>query len=216
MRKLTTLTCCILMAMSQLSLANAPEATPAAAVGDAQAGKAKSASCAACHDVEGKNPLMPIYPRIAGQHASYTAEQLKLFKTGGRMDPTMSPMAKPLSDQDMLDLAAYFANLPVKPGAAKEEFVKLGEKVYRGGNAQSGVPACAACHSPNAAGNAAAKFPSLGGQSPEYIKKQLEDYKKGTRGGTAPNANQVIMREIAAKMTADEIQAVSSVASGLH
>ena len=84
MRKLTTLTCCILMAMSQLSLANAPEATPA--VGDAQAGKAKSASCAACHDVEGKNPLMPIYPRIAGQHASYTAEQLKLFKTGGRMD----------------------------------------------------------------------------------------------------------------------------------
>lgn len=215
MRKLTTLTCCILMAMSQLSLANAPEATPAA-VGDAQAGKAKSASCAACHDVEGKNPLMPIYPRIAGQHASYTAEQLKLFKAGGRMDPTMSPMAKPLSDQDMLDLAAYFAGLPVKPGAAKEEFVKLGEKIYRGGNAQTGVPACAACHSPNASGNAAAKFPSLSGQSPEYIKKQLEDYKKGTRGGTAPNANQVIMREIAVKMTADEIQAVSSVASGLH
>ncbi|MEZ5671131.1 MAG: c-type cytochrome [Thiotrichaceae bacterium] len=216
MRKLTTLTCCILMAMSQLSLANTPEAAAPAPVGDAQAGKAKSVSCAACHDVEGKNPLMPIYPRLSGQHASYTVQQLMLFKEGGRVEPTMSPMAKPLSTQDMEDLAAYFASLPVKPGATKEEFVKLGEKIYRGGNLQTNVPACAACHSPNAAGNPEAKFPMLSGQSPEYIKKQLEDYKKGTRGGSAPTLNQVIMREIAQKMTAEEIQAVSNVASGLH
>jgi cytochrome c553 len=216
MRKLTTLTCCILMAMSQLSLANAPETTPTVPVGDVQAGKTKSASCAACHDVEGKNPLMPIYPKLAGQHPSYTIEQLTLFKEGGRVEPTMSPMAKPLNPQDMADLVAYFASLPVKPGAAKEEFVKLGEKIYRGGNLQSGVPACSACHSPNGSGNPAAKFPMLSGQAPEYLKKQLDDYKKGTRGGNTPNPNQVIMREIAMKMTAEEIQAVSSVASGLH
>lgn len=215
MRKLTTLTCCILMTMSQWSLAESA-AAPTELVGDAQAGKTKSASCAACHDVEGKNPLMPIYPKLAGQHPSYTADQLALFKSGGRVDPTMSPMAKPLSPQDMADLAAYFASLPVKPGAAKEEFVKLGEKLYRGGNLQKGIPACSACHSPNGSGNPGAKFPALSGQTPEYLKKQLEDYKKGTRGGTTPNPSQVIMREIAVKMTAEEIQAVSSVASGLH
>ncbi|PSJ37844.1 c-type cytochrome [Zobellella taiwanensis] len=83
---------------------------PAFAAGDAEAGKAKSAVCAACHGAEGVS-AMDIYPNLAGQKAAYTVKQLKAFKAGERNDPIMAPMAMPLSDQDMEDLAAYYASL---------------------------------------------------------------------------------------------------------
>ena len=86
-------------------------ANPALAAGDAAAGKTKSAVCAACHGANGK-AVIPTYPHLAGQRADYTEVQLKAFRDGTRANPIMAPMAKPLSDQDIADLAAYYASLP--------------------------------------------------------------------------------------------------------
>lgn len=85
----------------------------AGAAGDAAAGKAKSAVCAACHGPAGISSN-PLWPNLAGQHEAYLLKQLKAFKSGARKDPLMSPMAAPLSDQDMENLAAYFASLTAK------------------------------------------------------------------------------------------------------
>ncbi len=79
------------------------------AAGDAAAGTSKAASCAACHG-PGGNSVNPMWPKLAGQHAVYIVKQLKTFKSGARKDPMMTPMAMPLSDQDMENLGAYFAS----------------------------------------------------------------------------------------------------------
>lgn len=79
------------------------------AAGDAAAGKAKSAVCTACHGADG-NSTNPLWPKLAGQHAAYMVKQLKDFKSGARKDPVMAPMAAPLSDTDMENLAAYYAS----------------------------------------------------------------------------------------------------------
>jgi cytochrome c553 len=81
----------------------------AGAAGDAAAGKAKSAVCAACHGADGNSPNA-VWPNLAGQHAAYMVKQLKDFKSGARKDPIMAPMAAPLSDQDMENLSAFFAS----------------------------------------------------------------------------------------------------------
>lgn len=80
----------------------------AQAAGDAAAGKSKAASCGACHGPDG-NSTNPLWPKLAGQHAAYLVKQLEAFKSGERKDPLMSPMAAGLSEQDMKDLAAYYA-----------------------------------------------------------------------------------------------------------
>ena len=85
-------------------------ASSAIAAGDAAAGKAKAASCAACHGASGVS-MVPTYQNLKGQKAAYTVKQLKAFKSGARKDPTMNAMAKPLSDADMANLAAYYAGL---------------------------------------------------------------------------------------------------------
>ncbi len=82
----------------------------AMAAGDAAAGKAKAGVCAGCHGAAGISAT-GMWPNLAGQKAAYTIKQLKAFKDGTRKDPTMSPMATPLSDEDMVNLAAYYASL---------------------------------------------------------------------------------------------------------
>lgn len=89
------------------------EAAPAPApalTGDPAAGQAKSATCAACHGADGRGTT-PLFPNLHGQKAEYLAHQLRAFRDGMRQDPTMAPMAVSLSDQDIADLAAYYANL---------------------------------------------------------------------------------------------------------
>jgi len=184
-------------------------------VGDAAAGKTKSVTCAACHGTDG-NSTIAMYPKIAGQHASYTAIQLQRFKDGGRQDPSMSPMAMPLSEQDMLDLAAYFATQTVTLEASDESLVALGQQLYKGGDKASGIPACIACHGPQGKGNPPAKYPSVSGQHAQYTAKQLQDYKSGARGGDKPSSHEVIMREIAVKMSEAQINAVAAYTAGLH
>jgi len=179
--------------------------------GDAAAGKEKVASCQGCHGEDG-NSTNPEWPKLAGQHAEYIAKQLGDFKTGARKDPTMTAMAASLSATDMADLGAYFSGQDIKVGTVDGGLARRGERIYRGGNPVSGVPACIGCHGPSGNGNPTAKFPALGGQHKAYIEKTLKDFKYGTR---ANDLNEM-MRDIAVKMSDGEISVVAEYISGLH
>jgi len=181
------------------------------AAGDAAAGKEKSALCAACHGADGNSPN-PMWPSLAGQHTEYAVEQLHAFKDGTRENPQMTPMAMPLSDQDIEDLAAYFAAQKAKPAYADPDMLELGERLYRAGNAKTGLAACMACHGPDGAGNPAAKYPSISGQHAEYTAAQLRAFKAEERH----NDKNSMMRSVAGKMTNEEIKAVSNYIQGLY
>jgi cytochrome c553 len=186
-------------------------ATVALAAGDATAGKQKSASCAACHNADG-NSTNGEWPKLAGQGAKYAAKQLREFKSGERANAIMSGMAAPLSDQDMEDLAAYFASQTITGGEADPELVELGQALYRGGNLASGVSACSACHGPDGAGNPEAGFPALGGQHAQYTETQLKAFRSMERANDAGQ----MMRNTAMRMTDAEIKAVASYIQGLR
>ena len=199
----------VLLIASMISFALAGSA--AVAAGYATAGKAKSASCAGCHGMDG-NSMAPNFPKIAGQNEGYLVKQLQEFKSGKRVDATMNAMAAPLSEQDMADLAAYFAGQTGTTGTAAEDKVELGETIYRAGNAASGVAACAACHGPTGAGNPQARFPKLSGQHADYTALQLNHFRKGNRANDAGS----MMRGVAGKMTDEEIAAVAQYIQGLR
>lgn len=184
---------------------------PTMAAGDAAAGKGKSAVCAACHGADGNAPS-DLFPKIAGQGEAYLVKQMKDFKSGDRKNAVMAPMVAALTEQDMADLAAYFSAKKITPSATAEELVEAGQQLYRGGNKESGVPACMACHGPTGTGVPAAGWPALSGQYSAYIETQLKMFADGSRSN---DANEM-MRDIASRMTADEIKAISSYAAGLH
>lgn len=179
--------------------------------GLAQDAKTKAVTCSACHGPDG-NSVNPEWPNLAGQHVGYLVAQLKAFKSGSRKNVNMNAMAAPLSDQDMSDIAAYFSAQTLKVASVDAAAAAEGGKLYRGGNAATGVPACMACHGPNGAGNAAANFPALRGQHAKYTSLQLNAYKTGERSTDAKE----IMRTIASRMTAAEIEAVARHIEGLH
>ncbi|NQY65429.1 MAG: cytochrome c4 [Alteromonadaceae bacterium] len=186
-----------------------------AAEGNAEAGKAKSAMCAACHGADG-NSLVPIYPKLAGQSAAYMAKQLADFKLGamsggkeGRADAVMGGMVMALSDQDMLDLAAYFSSQSISVGNGSAN--AAGEKLYLGGDAERGITACASCHGNDGKGMALAGFPALGSQNSAYLKEQLEEFRSGVRA----NDKGSIMRDIAAKLDDEDIAALMQHMSSL-
>ncbi len=181
------------------------------AAGDAAAGKAKSAACAACHNADG-NSTNPTWPKLAGQHQKYIAKQLMDFKKGKmRNDPLMAGMVAALSPDDMQDLAAYFSSQKISAGTADKKLVELGGKIFRGGNSASGVAACMSCHGPAGKGNPMANFPAVAGQHSAYLVKALNDFKTSARTNDAGK----MMQNIAAKMTDQEIKAVSSYIQGL-
>jgi len=181
------------------------------AAGDVAAGKQKSTSCAACHNADG-NSNSGEWPKLAGQHPIYLVKQLNNFKSGERVNAIMNGMAAPLSEQDMDDLAAYYAAQTITPGEANPDLVELGEALYRGGNLNSGVSACIGCHGPTGDGNPAAGFPSLASQHAQYIETQLKAFRSMQRA----NDPGQMMRNIAGKMTDQEIQAVASYIQGLR
>jgi cytochrome c553 len=185
-------------------------AVPASA-GDAAAGKAKAASCAACHGADGNGGGDPSWPKLAGQHENYLLAQLQAFKSGARKDPLMTPMAAPLSQKDMENLAAFYASQQIRPGAAaSEEVAKMGERIYRGGNAKTGVSACMSCHGPSGHG-IPPRFPRVSGQTPTYTEKQLLAFKSSRRESDAE-----MMTRIAFRMSEAEIKAVSEYMAGLR
>lgn len=199
----------------------------AVAAGDAAAGEAKTAVCAACHGADG-NSLVANFPKLAGLGEKYIVKQLKDIRAGrangGRDVVEMTGMLNGMSDQDLADIAAYFSSKPMQLSGAKDIEVQassgikvnglaLGERVYRGGNTKTAVPACTGCHSPTGQGNAPAGYPRIGGQHAAYIEKQLRDFRSGTRWN---DGDQKIMRQVAENMTDAEIIAVSNYIAGLN
>jgi len=180
--------------------------------GDAKAGKAKVGTCSACHSVDG-NSTNPEWPSIAGQHAEYTYEQLKMIKDGTRSAPLMVGQLNNKNDKDLKDMAAYFASQTAKSGQVEADKFDLGQSIYRGGNVQSKLPACAACHGVNGLGNSMSNYPSIAGQQTGYVVKALNDYASGARSG---NAQQKVMKEVAALMSDAEKEAVASYVRGLQ
>jgi cytochrome c553 len=172
--------------------------------------------CAACHAADG-NSAIPVNPSLASQHPEYTYKQLMNFKSQGgkpaeRNNGVMAGMVANLSDDDMKNLAAYFASQKAKPGVARDaKLVNQGEAIYRGGVAAKGVPACASCHSPNGAGMPA-QFPRLAGQHVDYTSSQLKAFRAGQRANDVAQ----MMRGVAAKMSDQEIAAVSEYIAGLR
>ncbi len=184
----------------------------AQAAGDVEAGKAKSAVCAACHGADGNSGANPLWPKLAGQSPKYIIKQLHDFKAQKRNDGTMSPMAAPLTDKEIEDLAAYFASQTRTIGEAAPDKVALGEQIYRAGIPEAGVPACSGCHGPAGKGMDAAAFPAINGQTAAYVAKQLKDFRDGRRTND-PNG---MMRGVANRMKDNEIEAVAQYVQGLH
>jgi len=187
--------------------------------GDAAAGQAKTAMCAGCHGVDGNSPLAN-FPKLAGQGEKYLTKQLNDIKSGARAVPEMTGMLNAFSDQDLADIAAYFESKTIQMAGAKEENLDRGERVYRGGNIETGVPACTGCHSPAGNGNGPAGYPALGGQFAQYTAKQLRAFRTGADDPQNPAArtndgDASIMRGVAAHMSDVEIDAVANFIAGL-
>jgi len=182
----------------------------AANASDAEAGKAKSAACAACHGADG-NSTNPVWPTLAGQHASYLVKQLMDFKQGRRENAVMMGMVAALTDEDMKNLAAYYASQTSKAVAFDTELIAHGESIFRGGIAETQMAACMGCHSPNGSGNGPAAWPSLKNQHPEYIVTQLQNFKHGSRAND-PNG---MMRNLVGRMSEQEMKAVAAYVAGI-
>ncbi|GAM54644.1 cytochrome c4 [Vibrio ishigakensis] len=190
----------------------------AMASGNIEAGKAKSETCAACHGVDG-NSMITTYPKLAGQHAKYLEKQLKDLKLGatsggkqGRWDPAMSAMALPLSEEDMADISAYYASLPISENTTPENVVEQGRELYLAGDAERGITACVACHGPRGNGTSLSGFPKISGQHADYIKASLQKFASAERN----NDLNGMMHDIAKKLTEEEMDVLSKYVGGLH
>ena len=182
------------------------------ALGDAEAGKLKSATCVACHGADG-NSSIPLYPNLAGQVPGYISAQLQAFKEGTRNNAIMMGQSINLSKEDMDDLDAYYASLPAKVTSnlteADIELAAIGEKIYRGGYEERGISACMSCHGPSGHG-IPKNYPRVSAQHKEYLEQQLLAYKKGERKGYND-----IMYDIAFGLSEEQIKALSAYMAGL-
>jgi cytochrome c553 len=185
---------------------------------DVSRGQAIAAQvCASCHGADG-NSAAGAYPTLAGQHPAYLVKQLKDFRTQpgatqpARNNPVMAAIAGALSGPDMVNVAAWFATQTPKPGFAhNKNTVALGQKIYRGGIAEKGVPACAGCHGPTGQG-IPVQYPRLSGQWANYTVAQLVAF---AQGPGARNNNDA-MHGIAQRLSDSEIMAVADYIAGLH
>lgn len=183
------------------------------ALGDAQAGKEKSATCAACHGAEGVSSI-PLNPNLAGQVPGYISAQLAAFKSGVRKNAIMMGQSMNLTQEDMDDLDAYYASLPAKVTSslseADLELAAAGEKLYRGGYEARGISACMSCHGPSGHG-IPKNYPRVSAQHKEYLEQQLLAYKSGERKGYNG-----IMHDIAFGLSEQQIKELSAYMAGLY
>ncbi len=193
---------CLLISITANTYASEP------AQGDASRGQISSGTCQGCHGPDG-NSFSPDWPNLASQNANYLSKQIHDFQSGARKDPTMSSMVVGLAEKDIADIVAYFAAQTAKADAASQS--AAGQKLYRGGNRYTHVPACASCHGPHGVGNGPGMIPRLAGQKMGYVGKAMRDFKSGTRS----NDRNQIMRDIAAKLTEKEIDAVAQFLAGM-
>lgn len=202
----------------------------ALAEGDASAGKDKAAACVACHG-QGGSSTVPTFPKLAGQNERYLLKQLQNIQCGflpedeqkaqkclPRSVPTMAGQLDNFNDQDLADIAAYYAGQPASVGQADPVLAAKGEEIYRAGIRTKGIAACSGCHSPTGKGNAPAGYPALSGQHAEYIEAQLKAFRAAADGlpGRDNDGDTKMMRGVAGMMSDSEISAVSSYISGLH
>jgi len=191
--------------------------------GNADAGQGKTALCAACHGPTG-NAISPLFANLAGQGEKYLFIQLRDIQGGSRPIVEMTGMLIGFNDQDLADIAAYYAAQDVKIAGSSEiaseafgldatAMLELGESIYRNGNLEKGVPACSGCHSPTGAGNAPAGYPRLGGQNRDYLITQLENFRGNLRTNDGDTR---IMRGVAENLSDLEIDAVTNFIAGLH
>lgn len=175
--------------------------------GDAEAGKNKSAACGGCHGFDGNSPIAT-YPKLAGQNEAYIVKQVNDFKAdSSRKNEIMKGMVAALSEEDAADIGAYYQAQSVSQAAAFDESkVAAGREIYKGGNLQTGLPACQACHGPEGAGTAGIGYPMVGGQYVEYTLAQLKAFKDGSR----TNDDKELMRSIVAKMSEEDMVAVAN------
>ncbi len=190
----------------------------------AESGEKAVASCVACHGVKG-NSQAPIFPKLAGQNKKYLSKQLYDYQLNNRKNPTMQGMAAALSEKDIEAIASYYAAQTIQqiaPPAADDEDddeeseadspinhaeqIKMGEMLYTSGNLETQVPACGACHAPDARGNSLAGFPALRSQHVTYLVSTLKQYREGERQNDAA----AMMRKTAKRMSSEEINAVSA------
>jgi cytochrome c553 len=170
-------------AASLLCAALAAAAWGAAPAQDIEAGRAKAQVCAACHGADG-NSIAPNFPSLAGQTWRYLYIQLKDYNEGRRTDPVMSPMAKPLSRQDMIDIANYFAAQQLKPSTFKADDAKV-----KLGKSKADETLCTMCHLGGFAGQN--EIPRVAGQQYDYIVQQLRNFKTRTRNNDAGSMTSV-------------------------
>jgi len=182
-----------------------------ASAGDAAQGAQKAAVCSACHGMTGSS-VNPEWPNLAGQGEAYIVAQLQGFQRNLRSNPLMTPMAVPLKEEDMKDLGAHFSQQTPSGLEADPSNWKAGEKMYRGGDAARGIPACIACHGPQGRGNGPAKYPALRAQHAVYTYNQLKAFKDGTR----KSASSDIMQVVTERMTDEEMRALASYVQGLR
>ena len=201
---------------------------------DLEAAKEKAVVCAACHGAEGISISGAVGPNLAGQGEKYLLKQLRDFKSGARAEAVMGAQVATLTDEDMVNLAAYYAAFPTPPAATTgagedpEGMLELGQALYRGGDMANGIPACAACHGPAGGGIEPAAFPQLSAQHFEYTRLQLQKFQAGATLADQPsdvdtatiinraNDPNEMMRDIAKKMTPKQIEAVSRYIQGLN
>ncbi len=200
----------LLLAITPFSLAD----------GNAEAGQSKVATCTACHGADGNSPA-PTFPKLAGLGEKYLLKQMQDIKAGDRKVPEMTGMLDSLSEQDLMDIAAYYDSQERQLSGAKDVKLALGERIYRAGNIDTGVPACTGCHSPAGNGNDPAGYPALGGQFADYIAKQLRAFRTAAHdpedpAGRLNDGDIAVMRGVAARMNNQEIDAVANFIAGLH
>ncbi len=172
--------------------------------------------CIACHGVDG-NSALAANPILAGQGAEYLFKQLTEFKAAEgkppiRNNPIMAGMTAALSVEDMMSLAHYFSQQKLKPAMATDEkLVATGRNIWRKGDFERGIPACAGCHGPTGAG-IPAQYPRLSGQYAEYTELQLKNFRSEERS----NDPERMMRTIADKLSDKQIKAVADYVAGLR
>jgi len=188
----------------------------ALAAGDAEAGKTQVVVCAACHGQDGSTPIDPTYPSLAGQNEKYFFDQLKKIQDNTRNIPLMAGQLFGKTDQNLADIAAYYASLPSKSSEASgdDEALARAESIYRAGIARKGVAACSACHSPDGGGNAQAGFPRISGQPAAYTIAQLTAYRERVRATDETVGG--MMRGVAEGLTDTEIALVADYIQGLN
>lgn len=193
-----------------------------ALAGDPAAGKPLTVVCAGCHGEDG-NSVVPQFPKLAGQNEKYLIKQIYDIRDMRRPVPTMMGLVDNYTDEQIADIAAYYASQVPSPGQAQDKLLALGAEVYRAGVSESGVAACAACHGARGSGNAPAGWPRLAGQHKDYIADQLRKWRIGAENTLEENPNgrtndgdSRMMRDVAYRMTDNEIDAVANFIAGLY